>query len=685
MVIPFIKHKTRLVTKILLLTLGLVIMSAGLVGGFLYNGENSNLTQQELNILEKSFDSFLKVVEHEVLLSGSFNPLKSKVLEEVGKEFFNQPNELFIADESGMYLLKNFRTPKEMDQKEFRNIWEDYPDIQDFLKQTSADKFFAEDTYYDENKVIVLKKFKDPSGKLFLIGATRDFTGSIERIKVIRNKTIAASIMVIILACIISIVVTRRMTINLEKIMNAASKYINGETEIDLEVTGQDEIYLLARAFQGLMYRVNERTRRIKRSEEKAQKAKDDALIAQREAETVNRENVDLIREVRAQNIELSRLTKEKDDLMAIVSHDLKNPLAVIQTCLELVAEHLSLKDREGEEILRRGRSSATFAINLITDLLDLSRLEGGIKLENSVFPLDQIFTNLKLAHNTQAIEKSISLIIPNQTGIYLRGDESRLFQVMTNIIGNALKFTPANGTIKVEHFIDEKTIKFQVSDTGRGIPQDKLDSIFKKYEQASSADRTTGTGLGLAICKKIIEMHNGSIKVESKETEGSIFTMEFPNMVADASDFIIKDIIDGGNAPLSRLSDAPLKMLLIDDSADIEALLKIMLKDYNIEFLYAPNGKEGLKLYLRHVPDVILMDLNMPDWDGLQTTKYIRVTESMRQMKPAIIYTITASNDEETNRKCKAAGCNGAINKPIKRDVLLAKLGLTKKLSQAA
>ena len=424
------------------------------------------------------------------------------------------------------------------------NAFEEYPQFKSepvvFGKSNQSEiltgikvDHLSEDEAYGFGKVIL-----DRESKIFLNLAIIKNTAQQLHANDFINKAGFISLLVIVgMGTMIGWFFSRYLTRYLNEITDVARKFAKGETDVSVEVKTSDEIGVLATAFQGMVRQVNERTRILRKNEREIREARD-------QAEQALKSKSDLFEDLKIQKNEIEKISKDKDDLLAIVSHDLKNPLAVIETSLDIMMEDQDSKiSQTAQDLIRRSKNSAKFALNLITDLLDLARLEGGIKLDFEKFNVSEMMRNVLDGFYIKSSEKNIQVNF-NTVGDYeIYADYGRVVQVIHNILGNSLKFTPKNGRVDIDVTVEnatsegqEKNLIIKISDNGPGIPSDKIDKIFNKFEQARTSDRAIGTGLGLAICKNIVQMHNGQILVESEEGAGSTFTISLPRVVGESA-----------------------------------------------------------------------------------------------------------------------------------------------------
>jgi CheY-like chemotaxis protein len=250
----------------------------------------------------------------------------------------------------------------------------------------------------------------------------------------------------------------------------------------------------------------------------------------------------------------------------------------------------------------------------------------------------------------------------------WIKGDATRLKQVLTNLVGNAIKFTHAGGVrIAMRTRPQGPSLECQVQDTGIGIPPDKVDRLFEKFSQIDSSitRRYGGTGLGLVICKRLVEGMGGQIRAESKQREGSTFTFVIPLTATDAP---------GQAAPQGRAAQptAKLKILLVEDNAVNQMLALGMLQKLGLNADLATDGAEAVERVRETSYDLVLMDMQMPRMDGLSATRAIRAMPELRQPR---IVALTANAMESDREACLAAGMDDFLSKPFKAAELQEKL----------
>lgn len=369
---------------------------------------------------------------------------------------------------------------------------------------------------------------------------------------------------------------------------------------------------------------------------------------------------------------------KAKQQFLSNMSHEIRTPMnAIIGFTKVVLKTDLSAKQKE---YLTAIKMSGDSLIVLINDILDLAKVDAGkMTFEQTPFKMALSIAAMLHLFETKIQEKNLVLIkeYDSQIPEVLVGDPVRLHQIILNLVSNAVKFT-TKGEITVSVRLlnedeEKATIEFSVMDTGIGIAEDKMAKIFENFQQASSVTSRLygGTGLGLAIVKQLVEPQGGSIRVTSKINEGSVFSfiLSFQKTKEDAEqetklvelDTTIKNI----------------RVLVVEDIALNQLLMKTLLDDYGFERDIAANGKIAIEKLQTKSYDIILMDLQMPEMNGFEATEYIR--NKMNSKIPIIA--LTADVTTADLAKCRAVGMNDYIAKPVDERILYSKIvGLVKK-----
>jgi len=373
---------------------------------------------------------------------------------------------------------------------------------------------------------------------------------------------------------------------------------------------------------------------------------------------------------------------KSKQQFLSNMSHEIRTPMnAIIGFTKVVLKTELSAKQKE---YLTAIKMSGDALIVLINDILDLAKVDSGkmtfeqvpFKLSSSISAMLHIF-EIKIQEKNLKLVKEFDKRIPE----VLLGDPVRLHQIILNLVSNAVKFT-TKGKITASVLLlseddHQVNIEFSIMDTGMGIPKNKIEKIFENFQQASSSTARLygGTGLGLAIAKQLVEQQGGSIKVISEVDKGSTFsfTLSFQKTSAEAEE-------EAGITELDTVIKN-IKVLVVEDMALNQLLMKTLLDDFGFERDIAENGKIAIEKLATKSYDVILMDLQMPEMNGFEATEYIRNT--LNSNIPIIA--LTADVTTVDLAKCKAVGMNDYIAKPVDERILYSKIvGLVKKFALA-
>ena len=358
-----------------------------------------------------------------------------------------------------------------------------------------------------------------------------------------------------------------------------------------------------------------------------------------------------------------------KSQFLANMSHEIRTPMNGIIGMADLtLMMELGDKQREYLEIVK---SSAQSLLKVLNDILDYSKVEAEkVVLEKIPFELNEIITEMMVLFNTVAQQKglNISTSISGEVPQFLIGDPFRLRQVLSNLIGNAVKFT-SKGEIKItitcqQWCEDQVKLKFVIVDTGIGIAKDKFELLFKSFSQVDNSNTRQfgGTGLGLAIAERLVKLMNGEIWVESKDCEGSIFC--FTTIFGLPTEKITKKNIEQNNS-IQYLNSQPKKVLLAEDDLVSRNMATIVLEKSGFHVVAVENGKIAVETFEQEKFDVILMDINMPYVDGYSATGMIRLQEKKMNVFTPII-AMTAYALQGDREKCLAAGMDDYISKPI-------------------
>ncbi|MBD2356464.1 PAS domain S-box protein [Tolypothrix sp. FACHB-123] len=382
---------------------------------------------------------------------------------------------------------------------------------------------------------------------------------------------------------------------------------------------------------------------------------------------------------------------RAKSEFLANMSHELRTPLNAILGFTQIMSrenslshehqQHLAIINRAGEHLL-----------SLINDILEMSKIEAGrSSLNINSFDLINLLKSLEQMLHLRAASKNLQLIFEYAPDIpqYVQTDESKLLQVLLNLLGNAIKFTNKGSVIlrvtttsgeqeqmQTENPPCSSHILFEVEDTGLGIAPEEINLLFEAFGQTETGRKSQqGTGLGLAISRKYVQMMGGDITVSSILGEGSKFTFDIEIHPASASEIqtqLTKSLAIGLEPPHKEY-----RILVVDDAAESRLVLVELLSSIGFTVWEATNGEEAIALWQECQPHLILMDMRMPIMDGYEATRVIKATEAQNSPgeHQTIIIALTANAFEEQRAAMIQAGCDDLINKPFREEILLEKL----------
>ena len=359
----------------------------------------------------------------------------------------------------------------------------------------------------------------------------------------------------------------------------------------------------------------------------------------------------------------IAKLTEAKSEFLARMSHEIRTPMNALLGMAELLSgTPLNDEQREYVRVFQRAGDNL---LSIINDILDFSKVEAGqIELENIEFHLAEVLGEAVVIAGVRARAKGLVISSHIQPDVPARfiGDPNRLRQILLNLLGNATKFTERGElSVRVEMDSAQDTLHFSVSDTGIGIPSDRLSSIFESFSQAdaSTTRKYGGTGLGLAISKRFVELMGGRIWAES--TVGSGTTMHFTARFA-----LAQPRTAAPGKPVGNEQVGALRILLADDSEENRFLIRGYLKDSGCTIDEVENGAQAVDRFKQSCYDLVLMDAEMPVLDGYSATREIRASSTIP------IFLLTAHAFKEARDRSIAAGCTEHLIKPIKRAALL-------------
>jgi len=371
------------------------------------------------------------------------------------------------------------------------------------------------------------------------------------------------------------------------------------------------------------------------------------------------------------------KAAQTKAQFLSTMSHEIRTPMNAVIGFTHLLLQMDPRPDQS--EYLRLLKFSAENLLVLINDILDFSKIEAGkVEFEEADFLIKELISNIRLALLQKAQEKDIQLklLIDHDLPDIVKGDPVRLGQILTNLISNAVKFT-YSGKITITASLNKKVtdytiVDFEVADTGIGIADDRINHIFESFTQASS-DTTRkfgGTGLGLTITKKLLELMGSEIKVKSEPGKGSVF---YFSLKLKNSDTIFVNNA-GNQLSVEEKSLKGVKILIAEDNQINVILAKQYMKLWDVECDIAENGAIALALVQTNNYDMVLMDLQMPEMDGYETTIAIRKLPA-EKFKNLPIIALTASAMLDIKDKAFVVGMNDYVSKPFNPNELYKKI----------
>ncbi|MBR4753817.1 MAG: response regulator, partial [Lachnospiraceae bacterium] len=364
-----------------------------------------------------------------------------------------------------------------------------------------------------------------------------------------------------------------------------------------------------------------------------------------------------------------------KINFLSKMSHDIRTPMNAIIGMTNIAMNVVDDKEKV-MDCLRKIDASSKYLLSLINDILDVSKIHSGkLTINEEPMNLKELIVEVDRLSRSQAEEKNINFVTDmDLKDVMIMGDPTKISQVLVNLVGNAIKFTPSEGTVTLEvkqimQEEDQIRVHFEVRDTGIGIKEANLVRIFNAFEQADSSinSKYGGTGLGLSISSNLVRAMNGILKVESKEGEGSRFFFDVP--------FSTKMLVDP-TSELAAMDDEEeetfdftgKRVLLVEDNELNAEIARTLLEDVGFEVEEADNGKKAVLMYGSMEPyyyDVILMDIRMPVMNGLEATNFIRAM-GKEDSDTIPIYAMTANAFDDDMERSLQNGMNGHLSKPI-------------------
>lgn len=370
---------------------------------------------------------------------------------------------------------------------------------------------------------------------------------------------------------------------------------------------------------------------------------------------------------------QLQEVNRRKDEFLATLGHELRNPLAPLLTAAEIIRvrpEPDPAAGRAREVIARQAERMR----RLIDDLLDVARIERGIvSLHIEPFDLREAVQEAVRTGQSwaEAREQTVRLTLPDDP-VAVDGDPVRMEQVITNLLSNASKFTPSRGRIEVSVERSDGAAVVRVADTGKGIPSDMLSRVFELFTQVNpSLDRAEGgLGVGLTLVKRLTEMHGGTVSVSSAgEDRGTVVEVRLPLSLPVAES---TDAAPIPAAPSDGTQGEPCRVLIVDDNVESAEMLSLLLPDWGYDTATAYSGPQAIERALAFAPRIVLLDIGLPGMDGFEVAQRFRSNPSLREIR---LVALTGYGQEDDRRRTRELGFADHLTKPVDMESLRALL----------
>lgn len=451
----------------------------------------------------------------------------------------------------------------------------------------------------------------------------------------------------LVFAFFISAFITRSLRKPLKKLVSATKAVSMGDLETKIESSGQDEIAHLNNSFNDMVDNLKESQTALKTALEETEQA-----------------------------------SEAKSSFLSSMSHELRTPLNAILGFAQLLEMDLLKKQAAGQpnyayqNYAQKIMQAGHHLLDLINDVLDLSRIEEGhlnlqlepVSVHGTVLEcISQIEAGLSVKHNITLIDRT------SEFDAYVMADRLRLLQILINLMSNAVKYNQDSGSVIIESILkNENTLCLSVTDTGPGITEEDIEKLFDPFERLSfSHGNVEGTGIGLTVTRQLVEAMGGSIGVNSNVGEGSTFWIELPVCNPDSHAQSVQAVVDT-SSPEPQLHQKPIanrKVLYIEDNlASAQLVMDVLDKSTNIEGITAMTAEEGITVAEEQIPDIILLDINLPGIDGFTALKILR---NLDQTKHIPVIAISAKAMKADIREGQEAGFDDYLTKPINIDQL--------------
>ncbi|MBE9224030.1 response regulator [Phormidium sp. LEGE 05292] len=489
--------------------------------------------------------------------------------------------------------------------------------------------------------------------------------------------TFVLCLLALILSIVLLLFISLRIELKLWRLIEATQAIAQGN--LNQEVLGSNvaELEYLARAF-------NQMSQQLQKYRSQSEYYSN---ILERRVESKTRQLKQKNRELKLAKKVAEAANHAKTTFLANMSHELRTPLNVILGFVQQMTRHeLTTPSQQSRlDVINR---SGSHLLKLINNILSLSKIEAGqMTLDEIAFDFYALLDDIEQMLLPKANLKGLQLVFQRSKKVpqYIRTDESKLRQVLMNLLENAIKFTDSGSvTLQVqvtdrlrlspdEQSSKVKALLFCISDTGSGIAREELGSLFKPFVQTETGRRSqTGTGLGLPISRQFIKMMSGDIRVKSRLGQGTAFRFYIRVGLAEVGE--VKNNLSPSRVIGLAPNQQKYRILVVDDQWENRLLLSECCKEVGFQVWQASDGKEAIELWQQHKPHLIWMDIRMPIMDGYQATQYIREQQNGEE---TVIIALTASAFDVKREKAFKVGCNDFVAKPFREGVIFEKMAL--------
>jgi len=507
---------------------------------------------------------------------------------------------------------------------------------------------------------------ENSQGLNWLIVAVVPETDFMDKVNANTRNNMGLVLLALILSIAFLLFISLRIELRLRQFISATEAIAGGDFDSTISGSGVAELEALARAFEGM-------NRQLKASRKRLEDYSGD----------LQRQVAQKTKELKQAKIVAVRANRAKSTFLANMSHELRTPLnAIIGFAHLLVNSKKTAPEQQSSlDIINR---SGEHLLKLINDILSLSKIEAGqITLESNAFDLYSLLDDLERMFQLKAQSKALQLVFERSSDVpqYVRTDESKLRQVLINLLDNAVKFAEVGRvklTVKLLQSMTKKPLpkfflQFSVKDTGPGISPDEVSSLFKPFVQTETGRKSqTGTGLGLPISRSFVKLMGGDIQVKSQLGKGTVFS--FYIKVSRATESEVYGKLPQKQVKRLASNQQKYRILVADDEPANRLLLTQILKSAGFVVWFADDGTLAVKLWQKYKPHLIWMDLRMPLLDGFQAAQKIRSLPDGSNTK---IIALTANAFAQTQERALSAGFDDFVAKPFREAVIFEKMAL--------